>query len=104
MPAALHEIDRSSLSNNPFSESRRSAILVVNQRIKIASTTVRIPLSLSTVRLYRAAKTMTKSNLRLVSPVQVKRTVVPTRRPNSELRPREHLTAREVKKLVEAAK
>jgi integrase len=47
---------------------------------------------------------MTKSNLRLVSPVQVKRTVVPTRRPNSELRPREHLTAREVKKLVEAAK
>ena len=29
---------------------------------------------------------------------------MPTRRPNSELRPREHLTEREVEKLVEAAK
>jgi type 1 fimbriae regulatory protein FimB/type 1 fimbriae regulatory protein FimE len=29
---------------------------------------------------------------------------MPTRRPNSELRPREHLTEREVDKLVEAAK
>ena len=47
---------------------------------------------------------MSKPNLRLVSPAKVKRTVMPTRRPNSELRPREHLTEREVEKLIEAAK
>ena len=46
---------------------------------------------------------MTKSNLRLVPPTREIRTVMPTRRPNSELRPREHLTEREVEKLVEAA-
>jgi type 1 fimbriae regulatory protein FimB/type 1 fimbriae regulatory protein FimE len=32
------------------------------------------------------------------------RTVTPLRRPNAELRPREHLTEREIDKLVEAAK
>jgi integrase len=47
---------------------------------------------------------MTKARLRLVSTATVKRTVTPTRRPNSELRPREHLTEREVEKLIEAAK
>ena len=47
---------------------------------------------------------MAKVRLKLVSPATVKRTVTPTRRPNSELRPREHLTEREVEKLVQAAK
>ncbi len=47
---------------------------------------------------------MSKPNLRLISPAKVKRTVMPMRRPNSELRPREHLTEREVDKLIEAAK
>jgi integrase len=47
---------------------------------------------------------MTKPHLKLVSPATAKRTVTPTRRPNSELRPREHLTEREVKKLIDAAK
>lgn len=47
---------------------------------------------------------MTKSNLKLVSPAQEKRTVTPLRRPNSELRPREHLTEREIDKLIAAAK
>jgi integrase len=47
---------------------------------------------------------MGKSHLKLVSPTKVKRTVTPTRRPNSELRPREHLTEREVGKLIEVAK
>ncbi len=47
---------------------------------------------------------MSKSNLRLISPTKVKRTVTPRLRPNSELRPREHLTEREVEKLIEAAK
>ena len=47
---------------------------------------------------------MAKSHIRLVSPASVKRTVTPRRRPNSELRPREHLTEREVEKLIEAAK
>jgi type 1 fimbriae regulatory protein FimB/type 1 fimbriae regulatory protein FimE len=47
---------------------------------------------------------MAKTRLKLVSPPTVKRTVTPTRRPNSELRPREHLTQREVEKLIQAAK
>jgi len=47
---------------------------------------------------------MAKTRLRLVSPAIVKRTVTPTRRPNRELRPREHLTEREVEKLIHAAK
>ena len=47
---------------------------------------------------------MTKARLKLVSPATAKRTVAPVRRPNAELRPREHLTEREVEKLIEAAK
>jgi type 1 fimbriae regulatory protein FimB/type 1 fimbriae regulatory protein FimE len=48
---------------------------------------------------------MAKPRLKLVSPPKVKRTVAPPRRrPNAELRPREHLTEREVGKLIEAAK
>ena len=47
---------------------------------------------------------MTKARLKLVSPATGKRTVAPVRRPNAELRPREHLTEREVEKLIEAAK
>ena len=46
----------------------------------------------------------TKSNLRLVKPAIQKRAVGPLRRPNSELRSREHLTETEVEKLIEAAK
>ena len=47
---------------------------------------------------------MSNPTLRLVSPTKVLRTVMPRRRPNSELRPREHLTEREVEKLIGAAK
>jgi type 1 fimbriae regulatory protein FimB/type 1 fimbriae regulatory protein FimE len=46
----------------------------------------------------------TKSNLRLVKLGTEKRAVGPLRRPNSELRSREHLTKTEVEKLIEAAK
>ena len=45
-----------------------------------------------------------KSNLKLVSPDTAKRTVAPGRRPNAELRTREHLTEAEVNKLITAAK
>ena len=45
-----------------------------------------------------------KSNLKLVSPDTVKRTVAPGRRPNAELRTREHLTEAEVNKLIAVAK
>jgi integrase len=45
-----------------------------------------------------------KSNLRLVKPTIEKRAVAPVRRPNSELRRREHLTETEIEKLIEAAK
>jgi integrase len=44
------------------------------------------------------------THLRLVSPTKEKRTVMPRRRPNSDLRPREHLTEREVDKLIAVAK
>ena len=47
---------------------------------------------------------MAKPNLRLVTPGTENRTVTPTRPPNAELRTREHLTADEVDKLIEAAK
>ena len=45
-----------------------------------------------------------KPTLRLVKPATQKRAVHPLRRPNSELRSREHLTEIEVEKLIEAAK
>ena len=47
---------------------------------------------------------MGKTNLMLVSPATDKRTVMPLRRPNAELRPREHLTEREIGKLIQAAR
>src|SRR5271170_2827300 len=47
---------------------------------------------------------MAKSHLKLVAPTEVLRTVAPTRRPNAELRTREHLTPGEVDTLMEAAK
>ena len=47
---------------------------------------------------------MKKINLKLVSPAEENRTVTPLRRCNSELRPREHLTEREIDKLIAAAK
>jgi integrase len=46
---------------------------------------------------------MTNAHLHLLAPTTIKRTV-PRRLPNHELRPREHLTEREVEKLIEAAK
>jgi integrase len=67
-------------------------------------TTVRILLSIRKVKIQGGLKHMAKTRLKLVSPATVKRTVTPTRRPNSELRPREHLTEREVEKLIQAAK
>src|SRR6516225_504712 len=47
---------------------------------------------------------MTIAHLRLFTPTKVKRTVMPRRLPNDELRPREHLTEREVEKLIQSAK
>jgi integrase len=47
---------------------------------------------------------MAKPNLRLVAPATANRTVAPTRPPNAALRTREHLTADEVDRLIEAAK
>jgi integrase len=47
---------------------------------------------------------LAKSHLKLVAPTEVKRTVAPGRRPNAELRTREHLTVSEVEGLIEAAK
>jgi hypothetical protein len=47
---------------------------------------------------------MAKASLRLISPTTEYRTVMPRRPPNAELRTREHLTADEVERLIEAAK
>jgi hypothetical protein len=47
---------------------------------------------------------MAKSNLRLVTPATVNRTVAPKRSKNAALRTREHLSPAEVEKLIEATK
>jgi integrase len=47
---------------------------------------------------------MAKTLLKLLTPVTKKRAVGPLRRPNSDLRSREHLTGTEVEKLIEAAR
>ena len=47
---------------------------------------------------------MAKSRLRLVTPATEKRTVTPTRRPNANLRTREHLTEAEVERLLRATR
>jgi len=47
---------------------------------------------------------MAQSHLKLTTPVKENRTVTLLRRPNAELRPREHLTEREVQKLINAAR
>ena len=47
---------------------------------------------------------MANPKLRLVTPATENRTVTPKRTPNADLRAREHLTADEVEKLIEAAK
>ena len=50
---------------------------------------------------------MAKSHLKLVPPATVNRTVQPVppgRRPNAELRSREHLTEAEIERLIDAAK
>jgi integrase len=44
-----------------------------------------------------------KPRLRVVAPTTVNRTVTPRRRPNAEIRTREHLTSSEVEKLIKAA-
>lgn len=47
---------------------------------------------------------MAKSNLRLVTPTEILRTVPPKRGKNADLRTQEHLTLDEVEALIEAAK
>src|SRR5450631_4487074 len=47
---------------------------------------------------------MAKTRLKVVAPAIKKRAVTPRRRPNSELRSREHLTETEVEKLIEASR
>ena len=46
---------------------------------------------------------MAKSHLTLVAPRNENRTVTPTRRPNKDLRTREHLDRKEVERLMKAA-
>jgi integrase len=50
------------------------------------------------------AKHMNKAHLTLVTPSIVNRTVTPQRRPNADLRTREHLTEAEVQLLMDAAR
>jgi type 1 fimbriae regulatory protein FimB/type 1 fimbriae regulatory protein FimE len=47
---------------------------------------------------------MAKTHLKLVTPATKKRTVIPKRLPNAELRTREYLTEAEVERLMDAAK
>jgi type 1 fimbriae regulatory protein FimB/type 1 fimbriae regulatory protein FimE len=57
-----------------------------------------------TVAIGQGAFLMTKPRLRLVRPRTVNRTVIPRRLPNRDLRTREHLTPKEVDRLIEATK
>src|SRR6476646_8008171 len=57
---------------------------------------------LRTVPLAGRRNSLAKLHLKLVAP-STKRTVTPTRRPNAELRAREHLTETEIEKLLKAA-
>jgi integrase len=66
--------------------------------------TVRKKAIVPTVIQAGRAKHMAKSHLKLVTPTTVNRTVTPTRRPNANLRTREHLTEAEVERLIDAAK
>jgi integrase len=66
--------------------------------------TVRNLGELRTVAIRGRPVSMAKSHLALVAPTEVNRAVTPTRRPNAELRTREHLTPGEVEALMEAAK
>jgi integrase len=65
--------------------------------------TVRKMCIFPTVHTVGRAKHMVKARLNLVSPATLKRTVTPTRLPNSELRTREYLTEAEVAKLMKVA-
>jgi integrase len=47
---------------------------------------------------------MTNAHLRLVAPANIKQTVTPRRRRNTDYRTREHLTEAEIEKLIEATK
>ena len=51
-----------------------------------------------------SVKHMATSHLRLVAPATVKRTVMPKRPPNADLRTREYLTEAEVERLMAAAR
>lgn len=57
-----------------------------------------------TVSVARERKTMAQSHLKLVTPATVKRTVVPRRRPNADLRTGEYLTEAEIERVLRAAK
>jgi hypothetical protein len=57
----------------------------------------------TTSELAGRAKDMTKSHLKLVTPAIQKRTVMPKRRRNGDLRTREYLTEAEVERLIKAA-
>jgi integrase len=50
------------------------------------------------------ARHVTKSNLKLVTPSTVNRTVTPTRLPNADMRTREYLTEGEIERLMAAAR
>jgi hypothetical protein len=66
--------------------------------------TVRTLYKVRTVMVLEGMISLENSALRLVPPTKILRTVAPTRRPNADLRTREHLTAGEVDSLIDAAK
>ena len=75
-----------------------------NRALALPEVTSRKTAFVRAVFAFRRPGMPTKSSLRLVKPATQKRAVGPLRRPNSELRRREHLTETEVEKLIVAAK
>ena len=74
------------------------------RRTWVALNIVRKTPILRTVGLANRAKTLAKPRLKLVAPATVNRTVPLGRRPNADLRSREHLTEAEIERLIDAAK
>ncbi|MFZ3337517.1 MAG: tyrosine-type recombinase/integrase [Xanthobacteraceae bacterium] len=76
----------------------------INQRRNQRWQTVRNRIIIRTVDNAESVKHMDKSHLKLVTPATVKRTVIPKRPPNGDLRTREYMTETEVERLMAVTK
>jgi integrase len=91
-------------SASPFRATSAATCCQIIPKAAPGLMTVRRRSVIRTVGHSGRAKHMAKPRLKLVTPAIVNRTVMPRRRPNAELRRREHLTEAEVERLMESAR